>query len=192
MDQLSDVKREISRNISRVTEEGAEYTDVRFYTDDSSETLVLYDGNLEANDTTFESGIGVRVLWEGAWGFAATSNPTGIRRCFDSALQNARTAASLIKVPLTMGKKEGHSGSYSSPVKTDPFTVSLKDKLGFLENIDCELTEDWILRRVIFANFQRKQVLFRNSEGTEIVYVGEATSDKVIKIPPKMATVVTA
>ena len=62
MDQLSDVKSEITKSISRVVSQGAEYADARFYTDDSSETLFLYDGNLEANDTTVQKGIGARIL----------------------------------------------------------------------------------------------------------------------------------
>ena len=168
MDQLSDVKSEITKSIRHVVAQGAEYADARFYTDDSSETLFLYDGNLEANDTTVQKGIGARILWGGAWGFAATSNTADIGQCFEQALQNARTAASLMKVPLSMGKMQGHTGSYSSPVEMDPFSVNLEDKLGFLGRLDEELKEDWIVRRMVYANLQRKQILFFNSEGTEI------------------------
>ncbi len=168
MDHLSDVKREISRNIGRISGEGADFTDARFYTDDSSETLVLYDGNLEANDTTLQSGIGVRILWGGAWGFAATSDTAEVTQCFDRALANARTAATLVKVPLSMGKMKSHKGSYSSPVEVDPFSVNLKDKLDFLGGIDNDLIEDWIIKRFVYANLQRKQTFYWNSEGTEI------------------------
>jgi TldD protein len=168
MDHLSDVKHEIAGNISRVTGVGADFTDARFYADDSSETLVLYDGNLEANDTTLQSGIGIRILWGGAWGFAATSDTTEVKQCFDMALANARTAATLMKVPLSMGRMEGHKGSYSSPVEIDPFSVSLRDKLDFLGGIDNDLMEDWIIRRIVYANLQRKQIFYANSEGTEI------------------------
>ncbi len=168
MSKVVEVKPEIQDNIERVVDEGAEYADARFYADDSTETLVLYDGNLEANDTTFQSGLGVRVLFGGAWGFAATSNTAEVSQTFDQALQNARTAASLMRVPLTMGRREGHKGSYSSPVEVDPFTVSLNDKLDFLQAIDDQLQEEWVLRRFVYAHLQRKRILFWNSEGTEI------------------------
>lgn len=168
LNKIKEVKQAIIQNIERVVAAGAAYADARYYADDSSETLVLYDGNLEANDTTAESGIGVRVLWSGAWGFAATSNTLGVQACFDQALQNAQTAAQLIRVPLSMGRQTGHIGAYSSPVEVDPFAVSLPDKLEFLQAIDDRLAEDWILKRLVYANLQRKQIMFFNSDGTEV------------------------
>jgi TldD protein len=168
MDQISDIGREISGNIARVSREGADFADARFFADDSSETLVLYDGNLEANDTGQQRGVGVRVLWGGAWGFAATSDTSRVAGCFDKALANARTAASLMKVPLSMGREKGHRGAYSSPVEVDPFSVSLRDKLEFLEGLDSQLVEDWIVRRLVWASLQRRRILYWNSEGTEI------------------------
>ena len=168
MNQIREVRQAIIQNIELVVAAGAAYADARYYADDSSETLVLYDGNLEANDTTVESGIGVRVLWSGAWGFAATSDTVDVRACFDQALQNAQTAAQLIRVPLGMGRQTGHIGSYASPVEVDPFAVSLPDKLEFLQAIDDRLVADWILKRLVYANLQRKHILFFNSDGTEI------------------------
>lgn len=165
---LEDTRREMARHIERIVHAGAAYVDARYYADDASELLVLYDGNLEANDTTVESGLGVRVLLGGAWGFAATSNPDGMADCFDQALQNARTASTLMSVPLSMGARTAHHGSYASPVEIDPFTVTLSDKLDFLRGVDEALAEPWVARRMVIANLQRKHVLFGNSEGTEI------------------------
>ena len=168
MTEAAEVKKEISGNISRISGEGAAYVDARYYSEDISETLVLYDGDLEANDTTVQSGIGVRVLWEGAWGFAATSDPAGLRACFDRAAQNARTASELVKEPLSMGKKDPVKGSYTTPVEVDPFTVSLQDKLAFLTRLDNQLKDESILKRIVYANFMKRKIHFQNSEGSEI------------------------
>lgn len=162
------VKKEISKNISRISLDGAGYVDARFYLDDSSETILLYDGDMEANDTTVESGIGVRVLWGGAWGFAATSDLSSLRSCFDKALLNAKTASKLVKVPLFMGERDPITGSYSSPVAVDPFTVNLEDKLGFLTQLDADLVDDFVLKRLVYANFQKKRIYFQNSDGSDI------------------------
>jgi TldD protein len=164
----ADLKKQILENIERLTDKGAEYVDVRFYEDDNSEMLYFNDGNLEANDTTFESGIGVRVLYGSAWGFAASNNSTDFRSCFGKAFKNAFTASKLVKVPLTIGKQAGHQNKFVSPVITDPFDVSLKDKLDFLVNIDNELKEEWLVKRMISAHFQKKNLFFFNSEGTEV------------------------
>lgn len=162
------LKQSIRQNIKGIMGKGAEYVDARFYTHDDSETLLLYDGNLEANDTSFESGLGVRVLFGGAWGFAATSNPAETDHCFELARKNAETASKLVRVPLTMVARPAHQGSYSTPVETDPFEVPLKEKLDFLTGIDERLKDDWIFKRFVYAEFQKKNSYFFNSEGTEI------------------------
>ncbi len=166
MSVFSDLKEAITRNIGRVMDAGAQYSDARWYEDDSSEMLLLLDGNLEGNDTTVESGLGVRVLYGGAWGFAATSQTAGVDSCFDKAMANAVSASMLVKVKLDMGKKDGHTGSYTSPFKIDPIDVSLSDKVDFLKGVDDSLTEDWILRRMIRVQLQRMIIHFWNSEGT--------------------------
>lgn len=168
MELLERMKAGLAGNMARMRAAGAEYSDARFFVDDRSENLVLYDGNLEGNDTTFQSGTGVRVLWGGAWGFSASSDPGMLDACFDQALANARTAARLVSVPLRMGKADAVRGTYASPVETDPFGMQLEDKLDFLVRIDSELKEDWIARRIISAGFTRRHVLFMNSDGSEI------------------------
>jgi len=168
MESIEHIKRRIMRNLEQTRTEGAEYADARFYTDDSSETLVLYDGNLEANDTGVQQGIGIRVLMGGAWGFSATSDLKKIDECFENARQNARTASKLVRVPLTMGKSSPHKDTYRAPVKRDPFTVPLDEKLDFLKGVDSVLQDEWILRRYVYANIQRRNILFWNTDGSEI------------------------
>lgn len=168
MSLSADIRQQILKNIERSMSNGADYTDARFYTHDNSETLMLYDGNLEGNDTSYESGLGVRVLFGGAWGFAATSNVTAIDACFDQACQNAMTAAKLVKVPLKMTKRPAHRGTFTSAVEQDPFAIPLKHKIDFLGEIDNQFKEDWIFKRYVYAEFQKKNVYFFNSEGTQV------------------------
>ena len=167
MEIRPETKQQIQTNISKLMSKGASYVDARFFTDDNSEELFLYDGDLEGNETSFECGLGVRVLYGGAWGFAASSNSEDVESCFELALKNAATASKLVKVPLSMGKMEAHKGFFESPVEQDPFEVSLKDKLDFLVELDKQLKEDWIAKRYIEAYFQKKNCYFFNSEGTE-------------------------
>ncbi len=166
MSILEDVGKKVTENIRRVMKTGAQYTDARWYQDDSSEMFMILDGNLEANDTNVESGIGVRVLHGGAWGFAATSRLGSIDECFDRALSNAVSASRLVKVRLDMGSIEGHTGEYTSPFEIDPTQVDLAEKTGFLREVDDSLREDWIQRRMVRVQLQRMIIHFWSSEGT--------------------------
>jgi len=160
------VSKKVAENIQRVIKAGAAYCDTRWYQDDSSEQFLILDGNLEANDTTVESGIGVRVLVGGAWGFAATSRLDNIQGCFDRALANAVSASKLVNVKLDMGHMAGHTGEYASPIETDPFDVDLSRKVDFLRSVDESLKDSWILRRLIRVQLQRMIIHFWSSEGT--------------------------
>lgn len=163
----SELKKNILQNIDRIISNGAEYVDARLYTKGDTEMLIIFDGNIEVNDTVYENGIGVRVLYNGAWGFAATSSISEIEKCFDKSFANAKTAASLVNTPLRMAKKPAIKGSFASPVKQNPFDVSLKDKLDFLLATDKALKEDWIIQRLLMTMFQHRHIYFFNSEGTE-------------------------
>ncbi len=160
--------RVIEEGISRVMAAGASYVDVRYHPEDVSESLVLYDGNLEGNETLEQRGVGVRVLWGGAWGFAATSDLQRVEECFARSLANARVAASLVSVPLDMGTASPHRSSYSSPVQVDPFSLPLSERIGLLRRLDEVVREPWIARRIIEATTQKRLIRFWNSEGTYV------------------------
>lgn len=168
MESSTGIGEQVRNQIESVKAEGADYADARYYVEDRDSRLSLIDGNLESNDSTHMSGLGVRVLWGGAWGFAAVSDARRVEACFAQALQNARTAAGLMAMPLAMGEREAHVARYESPVETDPFAVSLDDKVAFLQDIDDDLAEDWIQRRMVTANLQRRRIRFWNSDGSEI------------------------
>ncbi|MCU0610408.1 MAG: TldD/PmbA family protein [Candidatus Eisenbacteria bacterium] len=160
------VQREAQEGLSWVMEQGAAYADVRVHLDDTAESLVMYDGNLEQNETLSQQGLGVRVLWGGAWGFCGTSDLRRVHDCFARSLGNARTAAALVAIPLEMGEMPGHRSTYQSPVQVDPFSLPLNERIDLLRGLDARLREDWIQRRIVMATTQKKTVQFWNSEGT--------------------------
>lgn len=166
--RVENLERPVAEGIASAMNAGAGYCDARFFSEDGSETLVLYDGNLEANTASFESGLGVRVLYGGAWGFAATSRASDVSEAFEKALANAKTASMLVSIPLNMGVLPAVTGSYSSPVVQDPFDVPLSEKLAFLEGLDERLKADFVQRRVVFLYLQRMRNWFWNSDGSFI------------------------
>ncbi len=164
----SKIEDKIRSNIKKLKDNGADFVDARYYLNDDSELLVIYDGNIENNSTESTKGIGVRALFNGAWGFAASSNLNEIDNCFNLAMKNAQSASKLVKTPLAMGTLNAIKAEYSTPVQKDPFDVDLKEKLQFLIDIDSNLKSDIVLHRYCFGNFQRKNVLYFNSDGSEI------------------------
>ncbi len=154
--------------IKRMLDAECSFADARFYAEDLTERLVLYDGNLETNYRQFEQGVGVRVIKDGAVGFAATADLTSIPDCFNRALANAEAAAQLLGFPKDMGKKEPIKGYYQPRFEQDPFNLPLGEKLSLLKRIDEQLKDRTVEHRLVSVHFQKRRIFYYNSEGTEI------------------------
>ncbi|MEO0073629.1 MAG: TldD/PmbA family protein [candidate division WOR-3 bacterium] len=162
------IAHQVMTQFDRLAAANVSFADCRFYEEDRSQYLILYDGNLEANHQNLEQGIGVRVLLAGAWGFAATARLENITACFDRALANARAAAQLPGFPKEMGKASPVKGYYRPPVRIDPFTVPLAEKVAYLKQIDGMLKDPTVSHRQVYCIFQRRHIFYWNTEGTEV------------------------
>jgi TldD protein len=79
-------------------------------------------------------GIGLRVLHNGAWGFAATAD-TGkrsIARAARSALAIAQATAAVQRERVELAPEPAHKATFSGPCGRDPLAVPLEEKLDLL------------------------------------------------------------
>ena len=112
---------------------GVAYADVRAVIEET-ESLTVQDQRVEgvARETT--RGIGVRVLADGAWGFAGTAR-LDRASITDAALQAvaiARASAGLRRGPVLLSPVDIVTDTYSTPHDIDPLTVSVEEKLELL------------------------------------------------------------
>ena len=168
MDTSTQMDATVRANVDRLMQAGAAYCDARHYAEDASQSLVLYDGNLERNDAELEAGLGVRVLFGGAWGFAASSDVNHLSAVFDRALDNAQVAAERVNLPVRLAEKDAVEAAFTSPNRIDPFNIPLADKVAFLKQIDTTLNQSGVFQRIGELDFVRKQIIFVDSEGSEI------------------------
>lgn len=159
---------QIKQQIERLRSLGATYVDARWYPFEESDQLLMWNGNLKNASSSRESGIGIRVLYKGAWGFSASSDLGGLTGLFDQAFDNARVAAERVTFPVRLAEKEALQASFASPSRIDPFEVPLADKVAFLKEMDAKLDQKGVFQRVCALNFVRKQVVFLDSEGSQI------------------------
>jgi TldD protein len=158
----------LKTQIDRLKGVGAAYVDARWYPLERHQTLVMWNGNLKSNTFSRESGIGVRVLYDGAWGFAASSQRSHLNELFDRALDNAKTAAERVAFPVRLADKEITSASFRSPCRINPFDVSIRDKLSLLRNLDASLNQTGVDQRISSLNFMDKRIIFVDSDGSEV------------------------
>lgn len=162
------MRKQLQEHIARLRDAGALYVDARWYPVEETNDLVMWNGNLKNAVAARESGVGVRVLYKGAWGFSATSDTGNLTALFDKALDNARVAAERVTFPIRLAEKDAIQASFTSPNQIDPFTVPLADKLAFMQAMDARLNQPGVFQRICNLTFIRKQIVFMDSEGSEI------------------------
>jgi TldD protein len=158
----------IKQQIERIKARGATYVDARWYPFEEANYLLMWNGNLKSATAARESGLGVRVLYKGAWGFSATSDMSDLGALFDKAFDNARVAAERITFPVRLAEKDVVQAKFASPCKINPFEVPLAEKVDFLREMDGRLNKPGVFQRSCDLNFVRKQIVFVDSEGSEI------------------------
>ena len=119
--------------LDAATSAGATYADVRGVSQ-TSEALNVRGPTVEALDRTSSDGFGVRVLVDGAWGYASSAvlTPQEASRLAVLAVGVARASATAITKPVELVPEPPHTGTWSTPIEKDPFQVSLEDKVTLL------------------------------------------------------------
>ena len=159
---------QIKQQIDRIKGLGATYVDTRWYPFEETNYLLMWSGNLKSTISARESGVGIRVLYKGAWGFSASSDLSDLVALFDKAFDNARVAAERVTFPVRLAEKDAIQAKFESPCAINPFEVPLADKVSFLKEMDEKLNQEGVFQRVCDMTFVRKQVVFVDSEGSQI------------------------
>lgn len=125
--------------INQARSMGAEYAEARLQID-LRESIILKNGVLEA--TVFEEsrGVGIRVLLDGALGFASinTLRKKDIERALKRAIKIARSASKLMKQKILMGKGELGSGKVDVKPRVNFSSVNLESKINLIKEADEE------------------------------------------------------
>jgi len=120
--------------LNAATKAGATYCDVRIgrYL---NQFITTRDLNIENITNTESAGVGVRVIANGAYGFAATNDmsPDGIANAAKQAVAIAKANSKLQTEPLILAPVTGTGEvSWATAIKKDWRTVPIKEKAELL------------------------------------------------------------
>jgi TldD protein len=149
---------------------GATYTDVRIgrYLNQFVTTREKKVQNI-VNTESF--GVGIRVIVNGTWGFAASNNvtPDGMKKTAERAVAIAKANSKFQTEPVKLAANPGHGEvSWKTPIKKNGFEVPVKDKVDLLLAANAKALE----KGASFVNSQmfmvNEQKYFASSEGSYI------------------------
>jgi len=148
---------------------GATFAEVRVV-ERRSETLEVKNGSAEVIKYDESHGCGVRVVVDGAWGFASTSKIERgeVEAITDLAVRIARASALTKKENVVLSSAEKVVANYRTPVKIDPFTVPLAKRVDLLLQADRLLQEEGVRISQAFMSLFGEKKIFANTEGSYI------------------------
>ncbi|HKZ24005.1 MAG TPA: TldD/PmbA family protein [Thermoplasmata archaeon] len=148
---------------------GAEYTEAR-YEHQEPESFILKNGVLDALDVGEDRGVGVRVLVNGALGFAATNDLAkgSIRLIVNDAVKVAR--ASRRRTKIRFAQEEALAMNWSVPEEERLADVPVEEKIRGIAEVDQAVTSLGfkVAARYFQLSSNRITKYFANSEGSRI------------------------
>ncbi|PLX17711.1 MAG: peptidase C69 [Candidatus Muiribacterium halophilum] len=148
----------------------ASYADARIV-EMNYESLTVKKGELSGIENSISKGVGIRVIVNGAWGFASTNDLSekSLRKNVELAISIGKASSHLIKQKVRLTEDKVYQDTWSSPYILDPFNVTWEDKVGLLMDCDRILSQDKkIVDSKAYMSFSKEVQWFVSSEGARI------------------------
>ncbi len=158
--------------LKRLASSGAEYGDIRIQRA-TTQTIRGEDRRIASIRNQDDIGFGVRVLYHGAWGFAASSilSLEEVPRVTDLAVEIAKGSASIVVEKVTLAREPVHRDRIVTPVRIDPFSVPLEQKtdllLATMESLHGQAS---VVRSSAGLWARRDRKLLASTEGTHLEF----------------------
>ena len=178
---LADAALDAARNL------GADHADFRVERV-RGQRIALSDGRLQSLSDGDDSGLAVRVIVDGTWGFASAVDltPEAARDAARHAFEVAKVAAAMNTERIELAPEPGYGDvSWVSAYDVDPFAVSPKEKTDLLAAWSAGLLAHPAVTHADVSLYQVKECKFYTDGATT------ATQQRVRLHPQITATAVT-
>ena len=150
---------------------GGSYCDIKWL-NRSLKLISVKNGVVEANNSSTNQGLGIKMLVDGAYGFAATNmmDKDSILRTAKRAFRVAKASAKTMRTPIQLAEEPVYEDTVVTPMKKDPDTADLSETTQLL--IDASKAMDngdpRIKSRTAIYNSWRDHMILWTSEGSKI------------------------
>lgn len=132
-------KRLADAALNAARSKGATYADVRIgrYL---NQFVMTRERRVQNILNTESFGVGVRVIADGCWGFAAigdTQSETDVAKTAEQAVSLAKAHAKLLKKPVELAPQKGFGEvSWKTPLQKNAFEIPVKEKVDLLLSVN--------------------------------------------------------
>jgi len=149
---------------------GASHADVRIVAQ-RSRALTTKNGKVGSASDAESLGMNVRVIADGAWGFAASPDlgRAAVEATAARGVEIARASARVKQRDVQLAPEKPVVAEWTTPYRIDPFSVSVDQNIDLLLKVDAELRSvAGITLAETNLNFHRVEQWFASSEGADI------------------------
>ncbi len=156
--------------LNTALQHGASYADARIV-DERGRSLATKNGKIGHASDAESQGIGIRVIADGAWGFAASKDLTRatVESTAARALAIAKASSQVKKEDVRLAPERPVTADWATPCRIDPFSISIEQNLELLLKVDAELRAvSGVTLAETGMNFKREESWFASSESANI------------------------
>ncbi|MBE6497660.1 MAG: TldD/PmbA family protein [Methanobrevibacter sp.] len=140
-----------------------DYIDIRSGISDNT-SILMKDGNVDEINTGMSLGARIRVLNNGAWGFAYTTDLSKINDITETAIKLSKS----LKGDVKLSESEVIKDKLAVDVKIPFKDVSIDEKKEIMKDASDAATIEKVNSTTVGYNDSEINELFMNSEGSEI------------------------
>ena len=136
------------------------------------QTIVLSDGNLQTLFDADDTGLAVRVIVDGTWGFASAVDLTtdAAAQAARQAVEVATVAAAMNTEPIELAPEPAHGDvTWVSAYEIDPFTIGVADKVALLAHWSNTLLSHGAVSHVDASLSQARECKFYSDGATTAI-----------------------
>jgi TldD protein len=146
---------------------GAIYADLRFG-DGTSTRIVVKNNDVTTFQTTYESGLGLRVLVDGAWGFLASNTPEEVLARLKDANELAKMSAKTRKKKIEVETQKAMVDTVIWKPKKSHDQLDIDEKMKFVLEANKQGKE-------MSPNIKQVSTTYGESDGERIIATSEGT-----------------
>ena len=163
-------KRLADAALQAATSSGASYCDVRVgrYL---RQFVMTREDKVQNVVNTESTGVGIRVIANGAWGFSATNvlTPDAVAATARRAVEIAKANAKLLTEPVRLARAPAYGEvSWQTPIKVNAMAVPVRDKVDLLLSVNAAALNagaDFVNSTLFLVNEQK---YFASTDGSYI------------------------
>jgi TldD protein len=164
-------KRLADAALNAAKSKGASYADIRIgrYL---NQYVITREDKVQNIINTESYGVGVRVIADGCWGFAAVvdaKSEAETAKAAEQAVLIAKANAKLLKEPVKLAPQKGYGEvSWKAPIQKNAFEVPIKEKVDLLLGVNAEALKNGAnyVNSILF--FVNEQKYFASTDGSYI------------------------